>query len=287
MQTLAGKAVGGNRPPRIMGIINASPESFHKVSVRESQESIGEAAALMEEAGADYVDVGGVSTAPYLDTAVPERTELERVRVAVAAVTGACGLPVSVDTCRSAVAAEALDMGASILNDVTGLEHDPGMAGVISRFDPSLVLCAHSSLPSDGSPADTARLLSGIIETAVSYGGDRDRMAVDPAIGFFRDAGGGHARTPMDGDWAVRDLSILAGLDEVGGGLPVLVSVSNKSFIGRVLDRKDSAGRLYGSLAAEAAAVLGGADIIRTHNVPESRDAALVAAGIAGRVNNV
>lgn len=287
MQTLAGKAVGGSHPPRIMGIINASPESFHKSSVRESRESIGEAAALMEEAGADYIDVGGMSTAPYLDTAVPEGTELERIRVAVAAVTDACGLPVSVDTCRSSVAAEALDMGASILNDVTGLEHDPGMAGVVSRFDPSLVLCAHSRLSSTGSPAETARLLSGIVETAVSYGGDPDKMAVDPAIGFFRDAGSGHAHTRMDGDWAARDLSILASLGEVGGGMPVLVSVSNKSFIGRVLDREDPAGRLYGSLAAEAAAVLGGADIIRTHNVPESGDAILVAASIAGRANNV
>lgn len=287
MQTLAGKAVGGSHPPRIMGIINASPESFHKSSVRESRESIGKAAALMEEAGADYIDVGGMSTAPYLDTAVPEGTELERIRVAVAAVTDACGLPVSVDTCRSSVAAEALDMGASILNDVTGLEHDPGMAGVVSRFDPSLVLCAHSRLSSTGSPAETAKLLSKIVDTAVSYGGDPDRMAVDPAIGFFRDAGGGHAHTRMDGDWAARDLSILASLGEVGGGMPVLVSVSNKSFIGRVLDREDPTERMYGSLAAEAAAVLGGADIIRTHNVPESRDTALVAARIAGRANNV
>ena len=283
MRTLAGKAVGGASPPRIMGIINASPESFHKASVRESYEAIREAAVAMEEAGADYIDVGGMSTAPYLETAVPAKIELERIRIAVDAVTAACGLPVSVDTCRSAVAAEALDRGASILNDVTGLGHDPGMAGVVSRFDPSLVLCAHGDRGGAGGPAETAGLLSGIVERAVKYGGDPDRMAVDPAIGFFRSSGRGGTHTRIDGDWTARDVSILAGLREVGGGMPVLVSVSNKSFIGRILDGREPPGRLHGSLAAEAAAVLNGADIIRTHNVTESRDAARVAAAIAGR----
>lgn len=272
--------MGKGFPPRIMGIVNASPESFLKSSVRDTRDAVREAAASMEEEGADYIDVGGASTAPYLDVDVSAKVELERMTRAMRALTGATNLPISVDTQNSIVASRAMDMGATILNDVTGLAGDPGMGGVISKYDPSMVLCAHGTGARRGDPQETARMLERAVNAARGMGGDPDRMVVDPAIGFFREWGTGDAHTPTPRDWAARDLEVLARLGEVAGGMPVLVSVSNKSFIGRLLGGREPGGRLHGSLAAEAAAVMGGADIIRTHNVGESRDAALVAAAI-------
>ena len=281
---IGGLAAGPGCPVRIMGIINTSPESFHGASVRISRDMVAGAAARMAGDGADYIDVGGMSTAPYLDTWISEDTERERAVAGVSAVVEACRLPVSVDTCCSVVAAAAMDAGASILNDVTGLMYDPGMRSVISRYDPSVVLCAHDPGTRTGDAADTAAILSGAVRRALEYGADPDKLAVDPAIGFFRDEGRGGLHTRMRDDWARRDASMLGTLREVGGGLPVLVSASNKSFIGRILDGREPGGRMFGSLAAEALAVAGGADIIRTHNVAESRDAVRVASSVTGRL---
>ena len=281
---IGGVAAGSGCPVRIMGIINTSPESFHKSSVSESRDAVSGAAVRMAGDGADYIDVGGMSTAPYLDTWISEDTEMERVVAGVRAVVESCRLPVSVDTCRSGVAAAAMDAGASILNDVTGLMHDPAMRSVISKYDPSVVLCAHDSGVHTGDAADTSAVLGGAVRRALEYGADPDKLAVDPAIGFFRNGGRGDLYTRIHGDWARRDSSVLGALRDVGGGLPVLVSVSNKSFIGQILDGRESGGRMFGSLAAEALAVAGGADIIRTHNVAESKDAAAVASSIVARL---
>ena len=281
---IGGVAAGPGCPVRIMGIINASPESFHKSSVSISRDAVAGTAAHMAEDGADYIDVGGMSTAPYLDTWVSEDVERERAVAGVSAVVESCRLPVSVDTCRSGVAGAAMDAGASILNDVTGLLHDPGMRSVISKYDPSVVLCAHDPGTRTGDAADTAAILAGAVRRALEYGADPDKLAVDPAIGFFRDDVRGGLHTKIRGDWARRDAAILGALREVGGGLPVLVSASNKSFIGHMLDGREPGGRMFGSLAAEALAVAGGADIIRTHNVAESRDAVRVASSVAGRL---
>ncbi len=280
---IGGVEAGPDHPVRIMGIINVSPESFHGGSIKASSGEVASAAARMAECGADYIDVGGMSTAPYLDTWVPEDRERERVVAAVRAAGESCGLPISVDTCRSGVAAAAMDAGATILNDVTGLRHDPGMRSVISRHDPSVVLCAQGGGVRTGDADDTAELLAGAVRRAREYGADPDKIAVDPAVGFFRDGGRAGLHTRIRGDWARRDVSVLAALRRIGGGLPVLVSVSNKSFIGSILGGREPAARLFGSLAAETLAVAGGADIIRTHNVAESRDAARVASAAAGR----
>ena len=131
---IGGVGAGPEYPARIMGIINLSPESFHGISVRESHDAVAGAAVRMAENGADYIDVGGMSTAPYLKTWVSEETERERVVAGVRAVAGSCDIPISVDTCRSGVAAAAMDAGATILNDVTGLRHDPGMKSVVSKY---------------------------------------------------------------------------------------------------------------------------------------------------------
>ena len=281
---IGGVGAGPEYPVRIMGIINLSPESFHGISVSESRDAAAGAAVRMAENGADYIDVGGMSTAPYLKTWVSEETERERVVAGVRAVAESCDIPISVDTCRSGVAAAAMDAGAAILNDVTGLRHDPGMKSVVSRYDPSLVLCAQGEGVHTGDANDTAAILAGAVRRAREYGAVSDQIAVDPAIGFFRSEGRGELYTQIRGDWVRRDASILGCLRAVGGGLPVLASVSNKSFIGDILGGREPEGRMFGSVAAEALAVAGGADIIRTHNVSESRDAVRMASAMAGRV---
>ena len=281
---IGGVGAGPGYPVRIMGIINISPESFHGISVRESHDAAAAAAARMAESGADYIDVGGMSTAPYLKTWVSEETETERVVAGVRAVAGSCDVPISVDTCRSGVAAAAMDAGATILNDITGLRHDPGMKSVVSRYDPSLVLCAQGGGVHTGDASDTAAILAGAVRRAREYGAAPDQIAVDPAVGFFRSEGRGDLYTRIRGDWVRRDASILGRLRDVCGGLPVLASVSNKSFIGSILGGREPEGRIFGSVAAEALAVAGGADIIRTHNVAESRDAVRTASAITGRV---
>lgn len=273
MHSLGGIQVGGSKPVRVMGVINASPESFMSGSVRTTVESIAEAAALMEREGADFVDVGGMSTAPHRRDVIPLHEEVRRLASAVEAVVGACSLPVSVDTPRAAAAEAALGAGATILNDVSGMKYDTAMERVVRKYEPSLILCAHSPAPRrDYSVSGIRRLLRSSIATAVRAGADPGNIAVDPAIGFFRRSG--HSLfTRIDSDWVRRDVGALQSLGEMGMGYPLAVSVSNKSFIGRLVGAEDPADRLPGSLAFEAMSVLKGADIIRTHNVAPTREA--------------
>ena len=114
--------VGGSNPVRIMGILNTSSESFYKKSISISREKIIDAVSRMEGEGADFIDVGGMSTAPYLSTMISEKTERDRVVKAIKIVQRVTNLPISVDTCRSSVAKEALELGVDIINDVTGLK---------------------------------------------------------------------------------------------------------------------------------------------------------------------
>lgn len=265
-----------------MGIINTSPESYYASSIHDTIEKVRDAALEMESQGADFIDVGGASTAPYRDRAISEDVEAARVVAAVAAICECCSIPVSVDTYRSGVAAKALEAGALILNDITGLA-DTGMDRVISRYEPSLVLCAHSNRIVSGDVSDTTAIICDIVQRAISYGANPDNIVVDPAIGFFRDEGSAPHHTRITNEWHRRDASIIANLNHISGDYPILVSVSNKSFIGRLLDKPDPLDRMAGSLAAESAAVMCGADIIRTHHIPESLDAIKVASAIAGR----
>ena len=138
-------SVGGSNPVRIMGILNTSPESFYKKSVSISREKIVDVVKKMEGDGADFIDVGGMSTAPYLSTMVSEKTEIDRVIKAIKIIQHVTNLPISVDTCRASVAKEALELGVDIINDVTGLKYDPFMPKIIERYSPSLILCAYSN----------------------------------------------------------------------------------------------------------------------------------------------
>lgn len=278
MQRLGGVAVGGSSPIRIMGVINASPESFHKGSVHTTKKAIRDMARAMEADGADYIDIGGMSTAPYLSTMVSTKTESRRVTAAVRAVLDSTNLPVSVDTCRATVARDALAEGAAIINDISGLKYDPEMRMVLEEHRPSVILCAHSSGIVRGDlVVRTKELITQSVQLAVAAGVSRRDIAVDPAIGFFRRDGRGPFYTRVSRDWVGRDVDAIKNLRRIKGGLPIMVSVSNKSFLGMILGRERPADRVFGTAAAEALCVIHGADIIRTHDVGAARDAVMVA----------
>ncbi|MFB5645109.1 MAG: dihydropteroate synthase [Nitrosopumilaceae archaeon] len=272
MNKLGSVSVGGPNPVRIMGILNVSPESFYKKSIKTTRNEISEFVQKMEQDGADFVDVGGMSTAPYLSTIVSEKTEAKRITNAIKIIQNKTNLPISVDTCRSSVAIQALELDSEIINDISGLKYDRQMIDVLRIYEPDLVLCAFSKNLVTGNQVNkTKELLKQSLKIAKSSGISSKKIVLDPAIGFFRKTGKGPFFTKINSDWVQRDLSILANLKSIKQNQPLLVSVSNKSFIGKVLNKKNPTDRLSGSLATEVLAVINGADIIRTHNVKETR----------------
>ena len=275
---LGNVSVGGSNPVRIMGILNTSPESFYKKSISTSRQRIVDAIHVMEYEGADFIDIGGMSTAPYLSTMVSEKVEASRIIKAIKIIQRISNLPISVDTCRAMVAKEALELGVDIINDVTGLKYDPIMPKIIEKYCPSLVLCAFSKKLTIGNQLlKTKNLLKASLEIAKSANIPRTKIVLDPAIGFFRKKGRGVIFTKINSDWVKRDLLILKNLKSFKLNSPILVSVSNKSFIGKILKKENPTDRLSGSLAAEIVSVLNGADVIRTHNVGQTKNAVTIA----------
>ena len=270
--------VGNSNTVRIMGILNTSPESFYKKSISISKQRIVDTVHRMEDEGADFIDVGGMSTAPYLSTMVSEKVEASRIIKAIKIIQRISNLPISVDTCRAMVAREALELGVDIINDVTGLKYDPIMPKIIEKYCPSLVLCAFSKKLTIGNQLlKTKNLLKASLEIAKSANIPRTKIVLDPAIGFFRKKGRGVIFTKINSDWVKRDLLILKNLKSFKLNAQILVSLSNKSFIGKILKKENPTDRLSGSLAAEIVSVLNGADVIRTHNVGQTKNAVAVA----------
>ena len=270
--------VGGSNPVRIMGILNTSPESFYKKSISVSKQKIADSARKMEAEGADFIDVGGMSTAPYLSTLVSEKIEKDRIVNAIKIIQRTTNLPISIDTCRAKVAKEALELGIDIINDVTGLKYDSAMSKIIERFCPSLILCAYSKKIITGTQlSKTEYLLKKSLDIAKSAKIPRSKIVLDPAIGFFREKGKNSFFTKINSDWVQRDLLILKNLRAIKLNMPLLASVSNKSFIGKILKKENPSDILAGSLTAETVCVLNGADIIRTHNVGETKKAIMAA----------
>ena len=270
--------VGNSNPVRIMGILNTSPESFYKKSISISKERIRDAVRRMEDDGADFIDVGGMSTAPYIATMVSEKTETNRIIKAVKIIQQISNLPISVDTSRATVAKEVLELGVDIINDVSGLKYDPIMPKTIEKYCPSLVLCAYSKKTITGNQIlKTKYLLKESLKIAKSANIPKSKIVLDPAIGFFRKEGMGSLFTKINSDYVQRDLLILKNLSSIKLDNPILVSVSNKSFIGKILKKKNPIDRIYGSIAAELVAIRNGADIIRTHNVEKTKNAMTIA----------
>ncbi|MBV9080216.1 MAG: dihydropteroate synthase [Elusimicrobia bacterium] len=271
---LAGVMIGPGHPVRILGVINVSPESFYKASV-SGKRSVQKTARELEEKGADFIDIGAMSTAPYLTTAVSEQEEAERIGWAVAAARAACRLPISVDTSRPLPAAAGLKAGADILNDITGLQGGEPIERIARRCR-GVILMAHPSAYTGTvfpNPVLTVKkILSGALKRAAKAGLHGDRVLIDPGIGFFRNT---HI------DWWQWDLAILRSLRQIAAmPAPVMVGVSRKSFVSQLLDNRPPEERLFGSIGATVTAVLNGAAVVRTHDVAETRDAVRVAQAI-------
>jgi dihydropteroate synthase len=262
-------AVGKGHEVKVMGIINASPESFFKGSVRTGAQEMASAAKEMQEAGAHIVDIGAMSTAPYLDSAISVEEETSRLTVAMEAVRSACDLAISVDTPRAQVAFAGIKLGAAAINDVTGLKYDSKMAGVVAQAGIPVIAGAYSASPASGKVAGTLKALKESLAIAKKAG--INDVIVDPSIGFFRAEGKNPFFTKMtDMPWYARDLEVLSGLDKLAPLGPVCVSASRKSFIGHLLNLPAAEQRLVPSIACEMVSALNGASLIRTHNVRET-----------------
>ena len=272
--TLAGVTLGDGLDVAVMGALNVSPESFYAGSVVSGRDQLLGAAEAMVRAGAALVDVGAVSTAPYLSAAVSPSEEADRLGMAVELLVSKLGLPVSADTSRAQPARAALEAGARVINDVTGLTGDSELASLVAAAGAGLIVMAsdRGAPHADRPMAAVLALLGESHRLALAAGIPAERIVVDPGIGFFR-----RQALPWH-EWDCRVLAELHLLRQLER--PICVGVSRKSFIGALSGQPDPGARLPGSLAATAAAVLGGAHLIRCHDVAETIQAVRVAQAI-------
>lgn len=270
LSQLADVSIGDTAPVRVMGVLNVSPESFYGGSVHTSLDRLAVAAETQVSEGADIIDLGAMSTAPYLKTHISEAEEIDRLAQAIEAIATRIPIPISADTKRASVARAALAAGAQIINDVSGLKNDTAMADLIAQSGAGVIIMACESTPGTGSPlVRITAALSESVQIAARARIPHERIVVDPGIGFFRQ--------PQI-SWHEWDCTVLRELDHVRVlGLPILVGASRKSFIGKITDEPDTANRLAGSLACAAIAVNNGAHMIRAHDVKETQHAVSIA----------
>jgi dihydropteroate synthase len=247
----------------VMGVLNVTPDSFSDGGRFFDRARALEHAERLVAEGADILDIGGESTRPgSLD--VDPGEEARRVVPVVEALAGRAGAPVSVDTTKALVARAALAAGAEIVNDISGLRFDPALAEVAARAGAGLVLMhslgtretLHTLPPVEDVMNEVTRSLRASVEAAERRGVARECIAVDPGFGF----GKSHEQ----------NVELLARLDAFAAAfpdLPVLVGTSRKRFVGTLLGGAPVEGRLHGTMATVAAAVLGGAHIVRVHEV--------------------
>jgi dihydropteroate synthase len=248
----------------VMGVINVTPDSFFPASRMLSPHVAMECAQRMVADGADIIDIGGESSRPGSDSISAEE-ELERVLPAIEKIHAECDVVLSVDTTKADVAREALARGASVINDISALRADPNMATVAAERGAYVVLMHMQGTPRTmqttpqygDATAEVLGFLEERVREATRRGIPRDHLFIDPGIGF--------------GKRLEHNLALLRGIDRFAAtGLPVLVGVSRKSFLGELLDLPAS-DLLEGTLAAQAVAVASGADILRVHDVREGR----------------
>ena len=270
MTKLGNLVVGKKNVITIMGILNISPESFYKNSIKSTKSQISKYLSDMEENGANIIDIGGMSTAPYLKTIVSEKIESERITKTIKIIQNLSNIPISVDTCRAKVAKDALDMGVDVINDISGLKYDKNMPKVVEKYNPSLILCSYSNRAVKGNPISiTKQLLNESVKIAEHAQISKNKIVLDPAIGFFRrpsDVKNNLPYTKITSDWVQRDVEIIKKLNLLKTIFPILVSISNKSFLGKLLEKEDPVDRNTGTAIAEMLSIINGASIIRTHN---------------------
>lgn len=246
----------------IMGILNVTPDSFTDGGRYDTLDSALLQAERMAEEGADIIDIGGESTRPGVRP-VPLKEEMGRTIPVIKRLVKRIDLPISIDTYKSQVAREALGSGASLVNDISALRMDKGMAGVVSRYKAPLVLMHMQGRPSNMQKnpqyGDVVGEIISFLRERVAFakekGIDEERIIVDPGIGFSKTT--------------EHNLEIFNRLSEFRSlGRPILIGPSRKSVIGNVLNLPVEE-RLEGTAATVAASILNGADIIRVHDVKE------------------
>jgi dihydropteroate synthase len=244
----------------VMGVLNVTPDSFSDGGRYLQPSEAADRAAAMVADGADIVDVGGRSSRPG-SLPIPESEEQRRIVPVVERIHEAWKGPISIDTCRAAVAEEALKAGASIVNDITAFSEDTAMAATTARFDAACVLMHMQGTPEtmqenpsyEDLMGEITLFLRAAVDRALAAGVGADQIAIDPGIGF--------------GKTTEHNLAILKRLPELAVlGMPILVGPSRKRFIGRVLDLPVE-DRMEGTLATVAFAVAQGARIVRVHDV--------------------
>ncbi len=254
--------------PKIMGILNVTPDSF---SDGASAVPLASRIRKLLDEGADIIDIGGESTRPGSQE-VPVEEELKRVIPAVRAVREiSSDCFISIDTRKSAVAEESLKLGADIINDVSGFMFDPALAGIVARYDAGAIVMHSRSTPDKMQTGENIVYSGGLIETVVeelrdmterllSSGVRKDAIILDPGIGF--------AKTGEQSAALIYESEKLLAL-----GYPLLSGPSRKSFIGRITDEPDPSARDFGTCGSVIASAVKGYTIMRVHNVKAAKDA--------------
>ncbi|HMF51279.1 MAG TPA: dihydropteroate synthase [Candidatus Saccharimonadales bacterium] len=257
----------------IMGILNVTPDSFYDGGRRSEPTRAIVDGVEMVQSGAEVLDVGGESTRPGARP-VDEAEELDRVLPVIRGLRREVAVPISIDTYKAGVARAALDAGADIVNDISALRFDPALVSLVAAEEVPVILMHMQGKPqtmqSEPRYNDVVRevrdFLAAQLYEAMDAGIAAERIILDPCIGF--------------GKTLEHNLQLLRGLPTLAAlGQPLLVGASRKAFIGKILDL-DPDHRLEGSLAAAVAAVLGGANLLRVHDVAETCRAARMADAI-------
>ena len=247
-----------------MGVVNVTPDSFGDASHLIDPSRAIDAALRMEADGADLVDIGGESTRPGAEP-VSAGDELARVLPVVRGLAGRLKIPVSIDTYKADVARAAIEAGAAIVNDVSGLRYDPALAGVVARLGAALIVMhtrgrsktMYAEAVYDDLIGEIAAELGVSLRVAAEAGVPLDRVIVDPGIGFAKQA--------------AHSYGVLARLPQLAALIdrPILVGPSRKSFMRDAIGERPAPERDWGTAAAVTAAVLAGAHIVRVHAVAE------------------
>lgn len=256
----------------VMGVLNVTPDSFSDGGQFFAfDRAIAQAEQMISE-GADIIDVGGESTRPGSEF-VSEAEESRRVIPIIERLAASASIPISIDTTKRAVARAALEAGAEILNDISGLRFDPAIADEAATAKAGLILMHSRGTPKDMQQlppvADIVGEVTGGLRQSVAiaedHGVPRESIVVDPGIGF--------------GKTAEQNVELIAKLDQLTKefpDLPLMIGTSRKSFIGKLLDNAPADERLHGTLASVVAAVLKGARIVRVHDVKATVEAVRV-----------
>jgi dihydropteroate synthase len=253
------------RVPLVMGIVNVTPDSFYGASRFQAREAAGEVLRQVE-AGADLVDIGGQSTRPGSDPIAVEE-ELARTVPVFESLAGRAAAPLSIDTDKARVARECLAAGAAVLNDVSALRNDPGMAEAALGAQAVILMHRGGDSPKTMQQAPRYGEVVGEVkgflaerrEAFCRAGGDAGRLLFDPGIGF--------------GKKLAHNLSVLKRLEELADLGPLVLGVSRKSFLGAVTPDSGPAERLEGSLAMAVWAALQGVKVLRVHDVRATKRA--------------